>query len=585
MANFYNISLIPVILKRFKVNDIVISELSDKHLVSLIKEYSTENNVEFISILNENSKANFNEYTLNMLVDLNEYDAIFLDDDPNWYTTYTELNIIKQNNNDFPLVFICNNVFPHKYRDSYSNPEIIPDEFKHEFSKELSLDNNIKIRDGFYHAIEENTDKNGVSSAINDFLAENSSIGIMNIKFLNGIVILYPKNSISQIRLSALSEEIEDYSLNTDDLSDRIIENQILSNYILNYNISENELDVVDEVKHELDEKERIINDYEDKVKFHDEELSYKNSQITGVNSELSLKESQIKNFQSKLVNRENEIKDLNTKLKSVEEELSSLRYYLNQKIRVYKNKEEEFINQLATQGNLYNELESKDAKIKNYESELVSRKNEINDLNSKLKSVEGELSSLKSDFNQKIEDYKNKEKEVNPQFNLNNELESIECQLKSSEAELIHEKQKLKSIELQYINQLAKLDNKEYCISCYKEEIRNNHLEIQYLKKGSVTKKMLNPIAYLYLFFKSNPKEISLNYKLYKALKNSKCFDIGYYLNYNEDIQDSNWCKYFSPELHYVCKGFNEHRKFNKKYFNRRSKKELLNYILTCEE
>lgn len=574
MANFHDISLIPVILKRFKVEDIVISELSDKHLVSLIKDYSTENNVEPISIyLNENTNDNFNDYTLNVLSDLNGYDAIFLDDDPNWYTTYTELNIIKQNNNDFPLVFICNNVFPHKYRDSYSNPEIIPNEFKHEFSKELFLDNNIKIRDGYYHAIEENTDKNGVLAAINDFLAENSSIGIMNIKFLNGIMILYPKNSISQIRLSALSEEIDNYSLNNDDLSDRIIENQILSNYILNYNISEDELDAVDEVKQELDEKERIINDYEDKVKFHDEELSYKNSQITGVNSELSLKEAQIKNYESKLVNKENEINNLNNKLKSVEDELSSFKSDLNKKIRDYE-------------GNLNNELEFKDVQIKNYESELVSRENEINDLNNKLKSVEDELSSLKLDLNQTIEDYKNKEKEINnQQGNLNKEFESIERQLKSREAELNHEKQKLKAIERQYINQLAKLDNKEYCISCYKEEIMNNNLEIQYLKKGSITKKMLNPIAYLYLFFKSDPNEISLNYKLYKALKNSKCFDIGYYLNYNEDIRDSNWCKYFSPELHYVCKGFNERRKFNKKYFNRRSKKELLNYILTCEE
>ena len=31
-----------------------------------------------------------------------------------------------------------------------------------------------------------------------------------------------------------------------------------------------------------------------------------------------------------------------------------------------------------------------------------------------------------------------------------------------------------------------------------------------------------------------------------------------------------SKWCRYFSPELHYVCKGFDENRVFNKKYFKR---------------
>lgn len=131
----------------------------------------------------------------------------------------------------------------------------------------------------------------------------------------------------------------------------------------------------------------------------------------------------------------------------------------------------------------------------------------------------------------------------------------------------------------------LSKLDNKEYCINCYKDEISNNHLEIKYLKKNTLTKKILSPIAYLYLILKSNSREISLNIKLYQALKNSMCFDIGFYLNKNKDLIDSKWCKYFSPELHYVCNGFKEDRKFNKKYFNRNSKRELLNYLLTCDE
>ena len=93
------------------------------------------------------------------------------------------------------------------------------------------------------------------------------------------------------------------------------------------------------------------------------------------------------------------------------------------------------------------------------------------------------------------------------------------------------------------------------------------------------------SPKTVFYLIFKSKPKEISLNIKLYQVLKNSKCFDIGFYLNKNKDLINSKWYKYFSPELHYICNGFNENRKFNKKYFNRNSKKELLDYLLKCDE
>ena len=77
------------------------------------------------------------------------------------------------------------------------------------------------------------------------------------------------------------------------------------------------------------------------------------------------------------------------------------------------------------------------------------------------------------------------------------------------------------------------------------------------------------------------NPKELFLNYKLYNVLKNSECFDIGFYLNNNIDLQEGKWFEYLPLELHYVCNGFNEKRSFNKKFYNKKTKKELLEYLL----
>ena len=139
--------------------------------------------------------------------------------------------------------------------------------------------------------------------------------------------------------------------------------------------------------------------------------------------------------------------------------------------------------------------------------------------------------------------------------------------------------------LQHRYTKQLSKNDNKDYCIRCFKDEIYNNNTEITYLKNKTLIRKILNPVGYMFLILRSNPKEISLNINLYKAIRDSKYFDIGFYLNNNPDLIESKWCKYFSPELHYVCKGFNENRVFNKKYFNIRSKKDLLTYLLNCEE
>ena len=193
------------------------------------------------------------------------------------------------------------------------------------------------------------------------------------------------------------------------------------------------------------------------------------------------------------------------------------------------------------------------------------------------IKIKDDEINFLKKDFAQKEDTFNN-------QIKGNNEtIKQKNSKIKFQQQEINDKNIKIDSLEHSYLNQLSKIDNKEYCISCYKDEISNNHLEIKYLKNNTLTKKILSPVAYLYLILKSNPKEISLNIKLYQTLKDSKCFDIGFYLNNNEDLINSKWCKYFSPELHYVCRGFSENRLFNKKYFNRNSKKELLKYLLTC--
>ena len=117
-------------------------------------------------------------------------------------------------------------------------------------------------------------------------------------------------------------------------------------------------------------------------------------------------------------------------------------------------------------------------------------------------------------------------------------------------------------------------------CMNNLKDDLENKDLEIRYLKISNLVKKILSPFSYAYLILKSNPKEISLNLKLYKSLKNSDEFDIGYYLANNEDIRKSKWIKYFSPQLHYVCRGFDEKREINKRYFKAESKKELLDHI-----
>lgn len=561
MIDFYELDVLPIIFNKFKVSNIVISGNQDNNVIKYVLNYCKHNNVlcNVIDFQEEYSKKD-SECSFDYLSKLNNYDAIFLNGDANWYVLFNELKNIKQNNNEFPLVFICNNMFPYKRRDSYINPNLIPKEYRHEFSKFLLYNYGgieIQIYDGLFHANEENTPKNGVLTAIEDFIIENSNINILDIKLVDGTTILYSNNNINYFRINSIKEKIKDFKITSEKSIDLITENQMLINHIAKSDISKIDSNTLDDYQYNLKKKDIIINNYEDKIQHFTDEINYKNSQIEGVKSKLNLKDTQIKSFESKLNNKNNEIDDLNAKLNNLNIQFDSLKEYSE----LIKNKESNLSRQIVDANNQIESLRvylsETENNFSNRELQLINQIEVANDL---IKKNEIQL----------------KEKEFN--------ISQINNQISLKDQILEEQQISLKLINEKYISQLSKLDNKEYCISCYQEEICNNHLEIEYLKKYTLIKKFFAPIAYLYLILKSNPKEISLNYKLYKALKNSKCFDIGFYLNNNKDLLGSKWCKYFSPELHYVCKGFSEERTFNKKYFNRNSKEELLNYIINCQ-
>lgn len=552
MFNYYDIEIIPIILNRFKVRNIVVCGDLEEKTLNQILGYC-KNNIQQIS---KGHNLDFDNYSLNVLPNLSNYDAIFINDDSNWYTVYNELKIINDKNEEFPLVFICNNVFPYKRRDAYLNPELVPIKFRNNYSKELFYCGK-SISDGLFHAIDENTPNNGVLTAIEDFLFENKSVDLMNIKLINGITILYPKSRVSQRRLSKLDEELLGYDLKNEMLFDNLIETQFLKNYLGEFDEGNIGNDEILKYELQLEEKEKIIEDYKDKVRLHDNELSYKDSQINSVNSKLSLRNAQIKNLESKLINSEIEISNLTDELQIANAQLISLKDEINQEKKDFKKNKLNFDNQISDANSLIDSLKGDLSKKEKIESELTEKLHNAN-----------------------IQIKNNDEQLVTDEI----KLFKKDNQIKSTQNELKEIKNTLISIKNQYTAHLLDIDKNKYCISCYEEKISDNVLEIDYLKNNAVIRKILNPFSYLVLILKSNPKEVSLDIKLYKVLKNSKCFDIGFYLRNNGDIMQSNWCKYFSPELHYVCNGFNEKRKFNKKYFNRNSKKELLEYILKCQ-
>ena len=204
-------------------------------------------------------------------------------------------------------------------------------------------------------------------------------------------------------------------------------------------------------------------------------------------------------------------------------------------------------------------------------EYDLNSKNNIINEKDEILRKNNKKIEEITINFNKEKEDLirkNNTEKEEIIEKN-NKKLEEITRSFNKEKADLTRK----------YNSQISKLQSKDYCISCLERDLDNKNYEIDYLK-NSFIKKILYPVSLIYLLFKSKPKDLKINFNLLKAFKNYQCFDIGYYLNNNSEVKNSFICRYFSAEIHYLIYGFEKDYEFNKRYFNRKSKQDLLNYI-----
>lgn len=156
------------------------------------------------------------DLSLNVLSKLNNYDFVLLDGDHNWYTVYNELKQIERNfnQNSFPLIIFHDVSWPYARRDLYYNPENIPSEFRNEYKKKGIFPGESKLLDfgglnrHLYNATEENTPKNGVLTAIEDFLNEtNLNLTFKVLNAFNGLGFLYPENSeVDQIILEIIMD-------------------------------------------------------------------------------------------------------------------------------------------------------------------------------------------------------------------------------------------------------------------------------------------------------------------------------------------------------------------------------------------
>jgi methyltransferase family protein len=147
------------------------------------------------------------EMSLDALPKIEHIDAVLIDGDHNWYTVHSELELLARASDEegrtFPLVALHDVDWPYGRRDNYPNLEAIPPEYRQPHERggaipgTVALSTSTGMRVDTHKAVEEGTPRNGVRTAVEDFLAETDlALRFKSLPGFAGLGIIAPESEV-----------------------------------------------------------------------------------------------------------------------------------------------------------------------------------------------------------------------------------------------------------------------------------------------------------------------------------------------------------------------------------------------------
>jgi Methyltransferase domain len=145
--------------------------------------------------------------SLDVLGEIGPVDVALIDGDHNWYTVFHELELLQQaareKGNPAPLVLCHDAYWPYGRRDTYDNPDTIPAAFRQPWERAGMLPGSEAlvaeggINPTFANAVHEGGPRNGVLTAIEDFLeGADEPVEIILLPVLHGLAIVAPRSRL-----------------------------------------------------------------------------------------------------------------------------------------------------------------------------------------------------------------------------------------------------------------------------------------------------------------------------------------------------------------------------------------------------
>ena len=136
--------------------------------------------------------------SLTALKAITEIDCVIIDGDHNWYTVYNELKLLDKKLKPGGTIFFHDVRWPYARRDMYYEPKRIPRKYRHPYMKSGIVEGKLRLspegmNGDYYNATYEGGSRNGVLTAVEDFLRLSEDYEFTIVEEEHGLGILRKK--------------------------------------------------------------------------------------------------------------------------------------------------------------------------------------------------------------------------------------------------------------------------------------------------------------------------------------------------------------------------------------------------------
>jgi hypothetical protein len=159
------------------------------------------------------------------LAGLPAFDLAVVDGDHNWHVVTGELeSVFGEHGAQWPVAVLHDVAWPAARRDQYYDPADVPDEARQPYDGELgAVPGEAELQDlggfrgegAFAYALTEGGPRNGVLTAVEDFLAGRDDLELRRIPVIFGMGVVFPRDAPFAGELRALLDPLHEHDLLT----------------------------------------------------------------------------------------------------------------------------------------------------------------------------------------------------------------------------------------------------------------------------------------------------------------------------------------------------------------------------------